>query len=137
MALPTHVRVNYTGWIEFAGKKIPYPANDLTQGLYTTVDQARNANNVMVGQKVGRDQYKLDNLYWRILNDEDWNYILSIADDFKFKVKFYAMGKGWITITMYAGDRTAKPLTFNSDGSVAVWQECKMNVIDVGIVSEV
>lgn len=46
------------------GTAIPYPARGLEIMVATLVDSARNANGVVVGQKIGRDQYKLNALVW-------------------------------------------------------------------------
>ena len=51
-------------FITINGTKFPQPRRGLELLSATIVDSARNANGVVVGQKVGRDQQKLNNLFW-------------------------------------------------------------------------
>ena len=53
-------------FITINGTKFPQPRS-LELLSATIVDSARNANGVVVGQKVGRDQQKLNNLFWGYL----------------------------------------------------------------------
>ena len=48
----------------------------------TIVDSARNANAVVVGQVVGREQQKLDRLEWAYLTAEQWSSILKEFKNF-------------------------------------------------------
>lgn len=50
-------------FITINGTKFPQPRRGLELLSATIVDSARNANGVVVGQKVGRDQQKLNNLF--------------------------------------------------------------------------
>lgn len=60
------------------GTKFPQPRRGLELLSATIVDSARNANGVVVGQKVGRDQQKLNNLFWGYLTAEQWSAMLQI-----------------------------------------------------------
>ena len=51
-------------FIKINGLVCPYPKRGLSLMTATLVDAARNANGTTVGQKIGRDRYKLDGLVW-------------------------------------------------------------------------
>lgn len=57
-------------FITINGTKFPQPRRGLELLSATIVDSARNANGVVVGQKVGRDQQKLNNLFWVKFKDD-------------------------------------------------------------------
>lgn len=78
----------------------------------TAVDAARNANNKVVGQKIGRDNYKINNLEWPYLDAETWSSMLQEFDKHFFSsVQFWDMVNNcWRTLTMYPGDRSADVL---------------------------
>jgi hypothetical protein len=79
--------------------------------ISTVVDTDRNVNGAVVGQKIGRDLYKLDGLQWVGLYPEQRRMILRSLEPFFVPVTFedFRTGKP-VTITMYPGDRTGKPL---------------------------
>ena len=54
----------------------------------TIVDSARNANAVVVGQVVGREQQKLDRLEWAYLTAEQWSSILKEFKNFYVTVTY-------------------------------------------------
>ena len=84
-------------------------SRDLTLMTATMVDSARNSNGVLVGQKVGEDVPKLDNLVWPWLTAEQWSEILQEMEKFIVTVEFPDMVHNrWVTKKMYCGDRTAK-----------------------------
>ena len=64
------------------GRAMPYPKYGLNFIVTTTVNSARNANAEVVGQKIGRDQYKINSLEWPWLSADDWSYILQAFSDF-------------------------------------------------------
>ena len=49
-------------FIKVNGKPFPAPKRYPNLVVTTAVNAARNANNKVVGQKIGRDNYKIDNL---------------------------------------------------------------------------
>lgn len=114
-----------------------YPAPNVGLGftITTTVDAGRNANNVVVGQRVGRDNDKIDNLVWQFLEASTWSSILQ-----EFETNFYAEIKfpdmvhnAWHTRVMYPGDRTAEPFTVDPEtGLPTMYKNCKMNLVDTG-----
>ena len=85
------------------------------------------------GQRIGRDQYKIDNLEWSWLTAEQWSKILSILDNFFVNVTFIdPVSNAPKTIKMYCGNRTAEPYWVDEDGHPTHYRNCKVNLIDVG-----
>lgn len=99
----------------------------------TVVDSARNVNGVVVGQKIGRDQYKIDSLEWAWLTAAQWGRILQEMSSFYFNVTFPdPVTNQMKTIKMYCGDRTATPYWIDSNGKPTHYKDCKVNLIDTG-----
>jgi transglutaminase-like putative cysteine protease len=116
------------------GNVMPLPsASSMKQTTITVVDSARNANAVVIGQKIGRDQSKLE-FTAPFLTAEEWSNILSIFDDsFVNSVTYFDQQKGVkITREMYVNDRTAEPFAIDENGRVTVWKNCSFNLIDMG-----
>lgn len=126
MAMSSFLNVN--------GVDFPVPRVGFQYIISTTVDSGRNTNAQVVGQKVGRDLIKLDSMEWVGLDPETWQAMLAAVEDFFVPVTFedYRTGKP-TTITMYPGDRTAKPLFADEDSFlVTKYENCKFNLIDTG-----
>lgn len=101
----------------------------------TIVDSARNANGVVVGQKVGRDIQKINQLRWAHLKAEVWAAILQEFDTHFFSTVTYPdmVHNTWTTRTMYCSDRSAKPFRLDPNtGLPSEYVDCRVNVIDVG-----
>lgn len=112
---------------------IPFPKRGVTPTVTTVVDSGRNANGVVVGQKIGRDQYKIDNLEWAWLTAAQWSKILSLLKGFFVTVKFWdPVSNDSKTLQMYCGDRTAEPYWVNNSGKPTHYYNCKVNLIDTG-----
>lgn len=126
MALSSFLNVN--------GYDFPCPRDGFSYTISTTVNEGRNANNAVVGQRVGRDLYKLDNMEWVGLSPETWQMMLKAVEPFFVPVTFedYRTGNP-ITITMYPGDRTATPLFVDpKTHKVLKYRNCQFNLIDAG-----
>jgi len=126
MALSSFLVVN--------GVKFPCPRVGFTYTISTAVNAGRNANNAVVGQKVGRDVIKLDNMQWAGLDPTTWQNMLKAVEPFYVPVTFedYRTGKP-TTITMYPGDRSAEPLFVNPKTHiVTLYRNCSFNLIDCG-----
>ena len=126
MALSSFLNVN--------GYDFPCPRDGFSYTISTTVNEGRNANNAVVGQRVGRDLYKLDNMEWAGLSPETWQMMLKAVEPFFVPVTFedYRTGNP-ITITMYPGDRTATPLFVDpKTHKVLKYRSCQFNLIDAG-----
>lgn len=99
----------------------------------TVVDSGRDSNGTVVGQRVGRDQYKINNLEWPWLTAEEWKSILQAISNFFFYVTFIDPTTNKPkTIKMYCGDRTAEPYWVDSNGHPTFYKDCKVNLIDTG-----
>ncbi len=117
------------------GVEFPCPRVGFSYIISTTVNAGRNANNAVIGQKIGRDLYKLNNLEWAMLDAETWKNMLAAIEPFYVPVTFedYRTGKT-ITITMYPGDREAKPIFADPQTHVVTkYENCKFNLIDCGL----
>ena len=121
-------------FIKINGHSYPYPKRGLGLLVGTVVDSARNTNGVVVGQKVGRDQQKIDNLEWGYLPAATWSALLKEFDRFFVTVTYPDMvNNTWTTRKMYPGDRTAKPFHLDeTTGLPRDYLECKVNLIDCG-----
>ena len=100
----------------------------------TIVDSARNANAVVVGQVVGREQQKIDNLEWAYLTAEQWASLLQEFKNFYVMVTYPDMvNNTWTTRKMYPGDRTAEPFNLDPETQLPIdYINCKVNLIDCG-----
>ena len=117
------------------GVEFPCPRVGFSYIISTTVNAGRNANNAVIGQKIGRDLYKLNNLEWAMLDAETWKNMLAAIEPFYVPVTFedYRPGEP-ITITMYPGDREAKPIFADPQTHVVTkYENCKFNLIDCGL----
>jgi len=117
------------------GIELPMPHRGLNLKVATIVDSARNAEGVVVGQKVGRDQQKIDSLEWVYLPAATWQKILQIFDqNFFVTVTYPDMVTGtWTTRKMYPGDRSATPFWLDqSSGLPSFYLNCKVNLVDCG-----
>ena len=124
-----------SSFLNVNGYDFPCPGVGFTYTITTTLNAGRNANNAVIGQRVGRDLYKFDNLQWVGLRPETWRMMLAAVEPFYVPVTFedFRTGKP-ITIIMYPGDRTAKPLFADKDSHlVTMYENCKFNLIDAGL----
>lgn len=112
----------------------PYPDQGLGFQVSTLVNSARNSNAVVVGQRVGRDQQKIDGLVWFHLTAQQWSEILKELASFFVTVTYPDMVvNAWTSRKMYPGDRTAIPLHIDpSTGLPSDYKNCKVNLIDCG-----
>ena len=127
MALSAFLNVN--------GVDYPGPAVGFKYTISTVVNAGRNANGATIGQRVGRDLYKLDTLHWVGLDPDVWRKMLSALEPFYVPVTFedYRTGQP-ITITMYPGDRSGKPLFADElSHMVTQYEDCAFNLIDAGL----
>lgn len=118
------------------GHAFPPPKRGMTYIVSTNVDSGRNANGEVIGQKVGRDIYKLDQLEWPWLTREQWSEMLQCFSEFFVTCRFWDVVRNqWITLKCYPGDRSAQPYWLDpNDDSPTHFTSCKVNIIDCGIV---
>lgn len=113
---------------------VPFPSD----GPFETaraVNAARNANNVVVGQMVGRSVDK-QSMTWSVLAREKWWEINRWieAHGMFFYCKYFSHNTGkWMIRRFYCGDPKCLPFKVNaSTGIPAFYRECTLNVIDTG-----
>lgn len=113
---------------------IPNPDYDSANNLIATmVNSGRNADAVVVAQKIGRDQEKTE-MSWDYLNKEEWEKLLRFWDEnFFFNFTYYSRVQGRrITRKFYIGDRSDRPFSIDSNGLPTAYRDCSANVIDTG-----
>ena len=120
-------------YLKINGHDLPYPKRGVGITVTTIVNAGRNANGVVVGQRIGRDQYKVDGLEWPWLSAAQWSYILSLMKDFYFYVTFPNPVTGQATtVKMYCGDRQGHEYWVDANGKPLWYRDCKVNLIDTG-----
>lgn len=120
-------------YLAINGYELPPPKRGVRPTVTTVVDAGRNANGSVVGQRVGRDQYKIDSLEWSWLTADQWAQILSVLSHFFVYVTFTdPVLNSLKTIKMYCGDRTAEPYWVDENGKPTHYRNCKVNLIDCG-----
>lgn len=120
-------------YLAINGYELPPPKRGVRPTVTTVVDAGRNANGSVVGQRVGRDQYKIDGLEWSWLTADQWAQILSVLSHFFVYVTFTdPVSNALKTVKMYCGDRTAEPYWVDENGKPTHYRNCKVNLIDCG-----
>lgn len=71
-----------TSFLNVNGYDYPCPRYGFQYMISTVVDTDRNVNGAVVGQKIGRDLYKLDGLQWVGLYPEQRRMILRSLEPF-------------------------------------------------------
>lgn len=123
-----------TSFLNVNGVDFPCPKRGFNYTITTTVNAGRNANNEVVGQRIGRDLFKLDSMEWSALEPSVWQEMLRAIEDFYVPVTFedYRTGQP-TTIMMYPGDRNATPLFVDKESHIVTkYENCKFNLIDCG-----
>ena len=69
------------------GVEFPCPRVGFSYIISTTVNAGRNANNAVIGQKIGRDLYKLNNLEWAMLDAETWKNMLAAIEPLSLPIR--------------------------------------------------
>lgn len=120
-------------YISINGYDLPPCKRGVKVTVTTVVNSGRDANGAVVGQRIGRDQYKIDALEWSYLTAEQWQTILSLISGFFFYVTFNdPVANERKTVKMYCGDRTAEPYWVDGNGTPTHYINCKVNLIDCG-----
>nr|DAL37301.1 MAG TPA_asm: hypothetical protein [Caudoviricetes sp.] len=129
MATPKQIN-----FIKIGNVALPPCKRGVNITVTTVVNNGRNTNGAVVGQKVGRDQYKIDNLEWAWLTAEQWESVLSVMKSFYFNVTFPDPVTGrMIKLKMYCGDRSAEPYWLDKNNTKPThYTNCKVNLIDTG-----
>ena len=121
-------------FIKINGHSYPTPKRGLNLQSATLVDSGRNAEGVVVGQVIGREQQKLSSLEWPYLSAADWSEILQEFSGFFVTVTYPDMvNNTWTTRKMYPGDRSATPYRLDKNTGLPLdYINCKVNLIDCG-----
>lgn len=127
MALSSFLNVN--------GYDFPCPRYGFQYTISTAVNAGRNVNGAVIGQRVGRDLIKLNELQWIGLEPEQRRMMLNALAPFYVPVTFEDCRTGQpITITMYPGDRTLKPLFIDELTNMITHDELlAFNLVDCGL----
>lgn len=121
--------------ITINGREFPSPDIGGNLVVATNVSNGKNALGEFIGQRVGRDQYKFENLQWKFLPAETWAAMLQEFDKFVVTARIPDMVHNRMTtIRMYPGNRTAEPVEFDADGLPTMYRDCKVNIIDCGVM---
>lgn len=123
-----------SAYVKVGNHNLPMISADSgNETITTAVNAGRNANAVVVGQKIGRDQSKIE-LKWAYLDANTWSQILTIFENSFFNnVTYFDMQKNKrITRRMYVGDRKAQPFKLDNNNNPTGWLECTLNLIDTG-----
>lgn len=123
-----------TAFLNVNGYDYPCPRYGFQYTISTVVNAGRNVNGTVVGQRIGRDQYKLDQLQFAYLEPAQRMMILQSLEPFYVPVTFEDFRTGQpITIIMYPGDRTGKPLFADQITHMVTRDEfLAFNLIDAG-----
>lgn len=120
-------------YLAINGYELPPPKRGVSVIVTTVVNSGRDANGAVVGQRVGRDQYKIDGLEWPWLSAAQWKAILNAMSNFFFDVTFQDPVSGAPkTVQMYCGDRQGEPYWVDDAGHPTWYRDCKVNLIDTG-----
>lgn len=121
--------------ITINGREFPSPDIGGNLVVATNVSEGKNALGEFIGQRVGRDQHKFENLQWKFLPAETWAAMLQEFDQFVVTAKIPDMVHNrTMTIRLYPGNRTATPVEFDADGLPTMYKDCKVNLIDAGVM---
>lgn len=120
------------------GVDVPCPDVGLEIIISTAVNSGRNAQAEVIGEKVGRDVLKYNNLQWTWLTAQQWADICSLFDNFFVTARVWDMAHAqWRTVKMYPGDRSAEVYWIDPVTKTPLnYTNCKVNIIDCGLLSE-
>lgn len=110
---------------------VRFPAPDVGYEIVhsQTVKAGRNADLAIVGQKVGRRLWKINNLRWSGLDAQTWAEMKEALEDFFVPVTFTGDDNKRHTIHMYPGDTTGQPVSV-SGLTYEQFALCSFNLID-------
>ena len=103
-------------FITINGQEFPAPDNVWELITYTNVTSGRNAQGEFIGDRVGRDQYKVNNLQWSWLPAKTWAQMCQAFSSFV------------VTATIW--DQVHN----DADQRPILYKLCKVNIIDCGVI---
>ena len=100
------------------------------------MNSGRNANAEVIGERVGRDITKYNNLKWTWLTASEWGLICRLFSEFFVVAKVWdVVSERFINIKMYPGDRSAEVYWVYKDSQAPMnFKDCKVNIIDCGVL---
>lgn len=115
------------------GVRFPTPKRGFKITVLTNVDSGANALGAVVGQVIGRNQYKLDSMQWEGLDAAVWERMLKALEPFFIPVTFEdPQTRERRTITMYPGSRSGEPYWLDKDKKIKQYRNCQLNLVDCG-----
>lgn len=122
-------------FITINGQEFPEPDNVWELITYTNVTAGRNAQGEFIGDRVGRDQYKVNNLQWSWLPADVWANMCRAFSAFVVTARIWdPADNDWVSIQMYPGDRSATGGTNDEYSRPLIYRLCKVNIIDCGVI---
>lgn len=122
-------------FITINGREFPAPDNVWNLVVATYVSDGKNALGEFIGDKIGRDQYKIENLQWSWLKADTWAQMCQEFDAFVVTAKVWDMvHNDWITLQMYPGNRQATAGINDKNQKPIVYKKCTVNIIDCGVI---
>ena len=113
------------------GVPFPTPKRGFKITVLTNVDSGVNASGAVVGQVIGRNQYKLDSMQWEGLDAAVWERMLKALKPFYIPVTFEdPQTRKQRTITMYPGGRSGEPYWLDKDKKIKLYRNCQLNLVD-------
>ena len=115
------------------GVRFPTPKRGFKITVLTNVDSGVNALGAVVGQVIGRNQYKLDSMQWEGLDAAVWERMLKALEPFFIPVTFEdPQTRERRTSTMYPGSRSGEPYWLDRDKKIKQYRNCQLNLVDCG-----
>lgn len=122
-------------FITINGQEFPAPDNVWELIIYTNVTSGRNAQGEFIGDRVGRDQYKVNNLQWSWLPAKTWAQMCQAFSSFVVTATIWdQVHNDWMSIQIYPGDRSASGGINDADQRPILYKLCKVNIIDCGVI---
>lgn len=115
------------------GMPFPTPKRGFKITVLTNVESGVNASGGVVGQVIGRNQYKLDSMQWDGLDAALWEQMLKAVEPYYVPVTFEdPQTRERRTITMYPGSRSGEPYWLDKDKKIKLYRNCQFNLVDCG-----
>ena len=115
------------------GVHFPTPKRGFKITVLTNVDSGVNASGAVVGQVIGRNQFKLDSMQWEGPDAAVWERMLKALEPFYVPVTFEdPQTSERRTVTMYPGNRAGEPYWLDKNKKIKLYRNCQLNLVDCG-----
>lgn len=115
------------------GMPFPTPKRGFKITVATNVNSGVNAFGAVVGQVIGRNQYKLDSMQWDGLSADVWERMLKAVEPYYVPVTFEdPQTRQRRTVVMYPGNRTGEPYWLDRGKKIKMYRSCQFQLIDCG-----